>query len=152
MLLIKRMKKNPKESVTVTASYNVCSMLVSQRTWRRCGCSIEKSQHATSEQKSTAPKRTEKECANPNDDVSIKRTSRSMWMRYKYVQIRADDRLLEAHKCKLQTPHATYLIVYLSIRKTYKYVFFSVGPWCVGEVLCFVCACFYWRHFAKKRN
>jgi len=32
MLLIKRMKKNPEQSVTVTASYNVCSMLVSQRT------------------------------------------------------------------------------------------------------------------------
>jgi hypothetical protein len=97
-------------------------------------------------------KSTEKECANPNDDVSIQRTIRSMFMRYKYVQIRADDRLLEAHKCKLQTPHATYLIVYISIRNTYKYVFFSGGPWCMREVLCFVCTCFYWRHFAKKRN
>ncbi len=95
-------------------------------------------------------KSTDKECANPNDDVSIQRKIRSMFMIYKYVQIRADDRLLEA--CKLQTPHTTYLLVYISIRKTCKYVFFSVGPWCVREVLCFVCACFYWRHFAKKRN
>jgi hypothetical protein len=54
-------------------------------------------------------KSTEKECANPNDDVSIQRTIRSMFMRYEYVKIRADDRLLEAHKCKVQTPHATYL-------------------------------------------
>jgi hypothetical protein len=61
----KEWKKSPEESVTATASYNVCSMLVSQSTWRRCGCSIEKSQHATSEQKSTAPKAQRKSVQTP---------------------------------------------------------------------------------------